>query len=141
MSISLKSLLIIFITITVSACSQSSSFSSSSSSSLRHSSSNRVQPLYQQTGKASFYANKYHGRKTASGERFNQRASTAAHNKLPFGTWVKVTNINNDKSVMVRINDRGPFVKGRIIDLSKSAFSAIANTRKGVVNVIVKVIR
>ena len=69
-------------------------------------------------GKASFYADKYHGRTTASGERFSQQAATAAHLKLPFGTRVNVTNIANNKSVVVRINDRGPYIRGRIIDLS-----------------------
>ncbi len=93
-----------------------------------------------QTGKASYYADKYQSRKTASGERFDQFKNTAAHKRLAFGTKVRVTNINNGKSVTVRINDRGPFVKGRIIDLSKSAFNAIANTRLGVIDVIIKII-
>ncbi len=125
-------LLFIFIlfTLVLSACSQTPP------SSVRHSSTS-----YQETGKASYYANKYQGRQTASGERFNQNAKTAAHKKLPFGTTVKVTNVNNGKSVVVRINDRGPFVKGRIIDLSKSAFSTIANTQLGVIDVIVEVIQ
>ena len=145
MPISRYSLLIIFIAVTVSACSQSSS-SSGKHSSLSHSSSSQSysqqsSPSYKAKGKASFYADKYQGRQTASGERFNQRANTAAHRKLPFGTWVKVTNVNTGKSVSVRINDRGPFVRGRIIDLTKSAFKAIANTRLGVVDVIVEVIR
>lgn len=94
-----------------------------------------------ETGKASYYADEYQGRQTANGERFDQNARTAAHKKLKFGTWVKVTNVINGKSVMVRINDRGPFIKGRIIDLSKSAFSAIANPRLGVVPVSVEVAR
>ena len=94
-----------------------------------------------ETGKASYYANKYQGRQTANGERFNQNARTAAHKTLSFGTWVKVTNVKNGKSVVVRINDRGPFIKGRIIDLSKSAFSAIANPRLGVINVVMEILR
>ncbi len=94
-----------------------------------------------ETGKASYYADKYQGRQTANGERFNQNARTAAHKTLAFGTWVKVTNKRNGRSVVVRINDRGPFVKGRIIDLSKSAFSAIANRRSGVVEVVVEIVR
>ena len=81
-------------------------------------------------GKASFYADKYHGRLTASGERFSQQAATAAHLKLPFGTRVKVTNIANNKSVVVRINDRDPYIRGRIIDLSKAMFDFM----KGIVN-------
>ena len=96
---------------------------------------------YKETGKASFYAMKYQSRKTASGEVFDQSAHTAAHNKLPFGTKVKVTNAKNGKSVVVRINDRGPFVKGRIIDLSRSAFSKIGNTSAGVIDVKIEVVQ
>jgi len=95
---------------------------------------------FTQTGKASFYAMKYQYRKTASGETFNQLAKTAAHKKLPFGTRVKVTNTKNGRSIVVKINDRGPFVKGRIIDLSKSAFKKIGNTKLGVINVKIEVI-
>ncbi|MFP3351444.1 septal ring lytic transglycosylase RlpA family protein [Pseudoalteromonas sp. SIMBA_153] len=91
-------------------------------------------------GKASFYADKYHGRTTASGERFSQQAATAAHLKLPFGTRVKVTNIANNKSVVVRINDRGPYIRGRIIDLSKAMFEKIADSSAGVIDVSVTVI-
>ena len=75
------------------------------------------------TGIASWYGPGFHGRKTASGERFNQNAMTAAHKTLPFGTIVAVTH--NGKTIRVRINDRGPFVKGRIIDLSKAAARAL----------------
>ncbi|VFQ44794.1 septal ring lytic transglycosylase RlpA family protein [Desulfoluna butyratoxydans] len=95
---------------------------------------------YTERGKASFYAMKYQFRKTASGERFNQLSKTAAHKRLPFGSKVKVTNVKNGKSVIVKINDRGPFVKGRIIDLSRSAFSNIGNTASGVINVRIEVI-
>ena len=91
-------------------------------------------------GKASFYADKYHGRTTASGERFSQQAATAAHLKLPFGTRVKVTNIANNKSVVVRINDRGPYIRGRIIELSKAMFKKIADPKVGVIDVSVTVI-
>lgn len=93
-----------------------------------------------ETGKASFYAMKYQSRKTASGELFDQSAKTAAHKKLPFGTEVKVTNVKNGKSVIVRINDRGPFVRGRIIDLSRSAFNTIGDTSAGVIDVKVEVV-
>ena len=91
-------------------------------------------------GKASFYADKYYGRLTASGERFSQQAATAAHLKLPFGTRVNVTNIANNKSVVVRINDRGPYIRGRIIDLSKAMFKKIADPKVGVIDVSVTVI-
>ena len=77
-----------------------------------------------QTGIASVYA--YHGSKTASGERANRHGLTAAHRTLPFGTRVKVTNKRNGKSVVVRINDRGPFIKGRIIDLTPQGASALS---------------
>ena len=96
---------------------------------------------YEQTGIASYYAKKFHHRKTASGERFDNNSMTAAHKTLPFGTDVKVTNINNGKSVTVRINDRGPFVKGRIIDLSRAAFSQIADLNRGVVKVQIRVVQ
>ena len=133
MKITFKPLILIFIILTMlSACSQTSHVSNPAL--------NRSTAKYE-TGKASYYANKYQGRQTANGERFNQNARTAAHKTLRFGTWVKVTNVKNSKSVVVRINDRGPFVRGRIIDLSKSAFSAIANRRLGVVEVVVEVLR
>jgi peptidoglycan lytic transglycosylase len=96
---------------------------------------------YKEFGKASFYSLKYEFRKTASGERFNQLAKTAAHKTLPLGSKVKVTNLKNGKSVIVKINDRGPYVKGRIIDLTWAAFHAIASTNSGVINVSIEVIR
>ncbi|WP_428898582.1 septal ring lytic transglycosylase RlpA family protein [Parelusimicrobium proximum] len=92
------------------------------------------------SGKASWYGTIYNGRKTASGEIYSEKKMTAAHRTLPFGTIVKVTNKANGKSVKVKINDRGPFIKGRVIDLSKAAFAKIANTREGVVEVKVKVV-
>jgi rare lipoprotein A len=95
---------------------------------------------YKEAGKASFYAIKFQSGKTSSGEIFDQSAYTAAHKKLPFGTKVKVTNVRNGKSVIVRINDRGPFVRGRIIDLSRSAFSKIGNTSAGVLDVKLEVV-
>ncbi|HEY0895091.1 MAG TPA: septal ring lytic transglycosylase RlpA family protein [Sphingobacteriaceae bacterium] len=85
-----------------------------------------------ETGKASYYANKFNGRKTASGERFRNSKLTAAHKTLPFGTTVKVTNLRNGKSVKVRINDRGPFVPGRIVDLSARAARKIDLHTEGV---------
>jgi rare lipoprotein A len=81
---------------------------------------------YKESVHASYYHDKFNGRKTASGEKFNNNLYTAAHKTLKFGTKVKVTNIVNDSSVVVTINDRGPFVKGREIDLSKKAFMEIA---------------
>ncbi|WP_207883611.1 septal ring lytic transglycosylase RlpA family protein [Pseudomonas sp. 30_B] len=86
---------------------------------------------YRAEGTASYYGKAHHGKRTASGERFNQHALTAAHRTLPFGTRVKVTNLNNGRSVVVRINDRGPFGRGRIIDLSKAAAEQLNMLRSG----------
>ena len=96
---------------------------------------------YTETGKASFYALKFQFRRTASGERLNNLAMTGAHRTLPFGTKVLVTNIKNGKSVTVTINDRGPFIKGRIIDLTRSAFSKIGNLDSGTIKVKIKVVK
>lgn len=92
-------------------------------------------PKITQTGKASYYAKKFNGRKTASGKKFRSYKRTAAHKTLPFGTKVKVTNLRNGKSVKVKINDRGPFVAGRIIDLSRKAARKIDMLNEGVGNV------
>jgi len=86
-------------------------------------------------GRASFYSDQLHGHKTASGETFNRTKLTAAHPSLPFGTWVRVTNLRNGKDVIVRINDRGPFVKGRIIDLSRGAAKEIGLIQAGTARV------
>ena len=86
-------------------------------------------------GKASFYSDEFHGRKTANGETFNMGNLTAAHPSLPFGTWVRVTNLRNGKDVVVRINDRGPFIKGRVIDLSISAAKEIGLIKSGTTQV------
>ncbi|TLX73073.1 septal ring lytic transglycosylase RlpA family protein [Labilibacter sediminis] len=89
----------------------------------------------QEQGKASYYADKFEGRKTASGEIYHHHLKTAAHRTLPFGTMVRVTNLSNNKTVDVKINDRGPFIAGRIIDLSKSAAQEIGAVQKGIVDV------
>ena len=91
-----------------------------------------------ETGLASYYADKYEGRKTSNGEIFKQRKLTAAHKTLPFGTKVKVTNLSDGQSVKVRINDRGPFIQGRIIDLSKKAAQKINLVNAGVTKVTIK---
>jgi rare lipoprotein A len=95
---------------------------------------------YTERGIASFYAMHFQFRKTSSGERFNQLALTAAHRTLPFGTKVRVTNLMNNRSVIVKINDRGPFIDKRIIDLSRYAFSKIGDTDSGLINVKIEVI-
>jgi rare lipoprotein A len=91
-----------------------------------------------ETGNASYYSSKFNGRKTASGERFRNSDLTAAHKNLPFGTVVKVINLKNGKSVKVRINDRGPFVPGRILDLSARAAGKIGLVEQGVGKVQVR---
>lgn len=96
---------------------------------------------FSETGKASYYADSLQNRKTASGDIYKHEFHTAAHKKLPFGSKVKVTNLSNGKSIVVEINDRGPFVKGRIIDLSKSAFSSIGDTSLGLIKVRIEVLR
>jgi len=91
-----------------------------------------------EAGKASFYADKFVGRQTASGAIFRQNKLTAAHKTLPFGTRVRVKNLSNGKSVKVRINDRGPFVEGRIIDLSKKAAKRLNMVQAGITNVTIR---
>ncbi|MCX6179501.1 MAG: septal ring lytic transglycosylase RlpA family protein [Chlorobiales bacterium] len=86
-------------------------------------------------GKASYYAKNFHNKKTASGESFNLKHFTAAHRTLPFGTSVKVINLDNGKNVVVRINDRGPHLKGRIIDVSQAAAKEIGLLSSGTANV------
>ena len=89
---------------------------------------------------ASFYGPGFHGRTTANGERFNSQAMTAAHRSLPFGTRLLVTNQSNGKSIAIRVNDDGPHVPGRAIDLSEGAFAMIASTSTGVVPVCYRII-
>lgn len=96
--------------------------------------------VYKSSAVASYYADKYHGRKTSNGEVFNMYDLTAAHKTLPFNTKVKVTNLSNGKSVIVRINDRGPFVKGREIDLSKAAAVKIGMIKSGTAKVSLEII-
>lgn len=91
-------------------------------------------------GYASYYGDEFDGRKTANGDIFSQSKFTAAHKSFPFGTKVKVTNLNNGLSVVVIINDRGPFVRGRVIDLSKAAALIIDMVNSGVVPVEIVVI-
>ncbi|WP_338791854.1 septal ring lytic transglycosylase RlpA family protein [Bernardetia sp. MNP-M8] len=90
---------------------------------------------YTEEGIASYYADKYEGRPTASGETFRQNLLTAAHKTLPFGTMVTVTNLKNGKKIRVKINDRGPFVTGRIIDVTSRGARELDFIRDGIVNV------
>ncbi len=95
-------------------------------------------PNYDRTGIASWYGRGFHGRPTASGTRFNERAMTAAHTTLPFGTRVRVTNLENGRSALLTINDRGPFVGGRIIDVSRGAAARLGFERRGLARVRVQ---
>lgn len=97
--------------------------------------------VYKKKAKVSYYADKFNGRKTASGEKFSNRKSTTAHRTLTFGTQLKVTNIANNKSVIVKVNDRGPFIRSRELDLSKEAFMQITdNKNHGILTVKIEVI-
>ncbi|MCD7972375.1 MAG: septal ring lytic transglycosylase RlpA family protein [Candidatus Azobacteroides sp.] len=90
------------------------------------------------TGQASYYADRFHGRKTASGEIFNMYEMTAAHRSLPFGTLLYVTNLSNNKSIVVRVTDRGPYAKKRILDLSYAAANELGFVNNGVTNVKIR---
>lgn len=85
--------------------------------------------LYKKKAHASYYSDKFNGRRTASGQKFSNKKLTAAHRKLPFGTKLKLTNEANGKSVIVEVNDRGPFSKAREIDISKKAFMEITHSK------------
>ncbi len=101
----------------------------------------RAQPGYDRVGVASWYGPRHHGRRTASGEVFDMNAATAAHPTLPFGTRVRVTNLETGRSVVLRINDRGPFVRRRIIDVSRRAAQALGFLRQGTARVRVQAVR
>ncbi len=94
-----------------------------------------------QTGIASWYGGSWHGRLTANGERYNQNTMTAAHKKLPFGTKVRVTNLSNGRSCIVRINNRGPYIRGRVIDLSPVAAKKIGSYSGGLARVRLEVLK
>jgi rare lipoprotein A len=95
---------------------------------------------FRQEGEASWYGPDFHGKMTANGERYNMLKLTAAHQQLPFNTLVKVTNLANGKTATVRINDRGPFLKGRILDLSYGAARALGANGPGVIPVRIQVV-
>lgn len=146
--------LLLFNLLLLSSCSNSIKFSSNriegvigkSNISNSNSNSNAYKPIefdkstLQTTGLASYYADKFVGRMTANGEIYSHDLLTAAHRTLPFGTYVKVTNIKDNSEVIVRINDRGPFVDGRIIDLSKEAARKLNILSRGVVEVIIEIV-
>lgn len=94
----------------------------------------------EELGKAGYYANALHGRNTASGEKYNKEALTCAHKSLPFGTKVRVTRLDNNKSVIVKVNDRGPYIEGYIVDVSRRAAEELGMIRDGVVKVKIEVV-
>lgn len=100
----------------------------------------QLEPVEVKEGIASYYHNKFHGRLTANGERYNKRELTAAHREYPFGTYVRVTSLDSGNSVIVRINDRGPHIRNRIIDLSRAAAEEIGMIHDGLVPVRVEVL-
>lgn len=99
------------------------------------------EPGSRQIGRASWYGPYHHGRKTANGEIYDMNALTAAHRTLPLGTWVRVTNLGNGRTVVVRLNDRGPYIDGRIIDLSRKAAEVLGMVEKGLAEVSIEVLK
>jgi rare lipoprotein A len=100
-----------------------------------------TEPAFRQVGTASWYGPGFHGKRTASGERYDQNDLTAAHRKLPLGSEVKVTNLENGRSIVVEINDRGPYIKGRVIDLSKAAARRLGIVEDGLGKVRIEATR
>ncbi len=97
--------------------------------------------LYKENAHASYFNDKFQGRRTASGTKYDNRKLTAAHKKFAFGTKLKITNIKNNKSVIVKVIDRGPFTRGREIDLSKKAFMTITSSKnRGAINVKIEIL-
>lgn len=121
----------------ITACSSAPRFSKDTGeSSIRYRSKNTVI-----TGTASYYADEFHGRKTANGEIYDMHKLTAAHINLPFGTILKVTNLENDRTVNVRINDRMPGYKNRVIDLSFGAAKQLDMIKDGIVEVKIEIVQ
>lgn len=132
--------LILVVCFLLTACASSRANSPSVDMSQTVSQAPREASREELVGKASYYADRYHGRSTASGEPYDKNALTAAHKTLPFGTVVRVTRKDNRKSVVVKINDRGPFTAGRVIDLSRYAAEQIDMIERGVVDVELEIL-
>lgn len=98
-------------------------------------------PQYDIVGTASWYGGKFNGRRTANGEVYNMNKLTAAHPTLPFDTWVEVTNLQNGRTIALRINDRGPFIKGRVIDVSRRAAKRLGFINDGITRVGIRIRR
>lgn len=101
----------------------------------------RIQSKPYQIGYSSYYAHKFHGRPTASGEIFDMNALSAAHRELPLGTIIRVTHVGNGKSVTLKVNDRGPFIEGRILDLSLGAARKLEMIEEGVAKVMIEIVK
>ena len=123
-----------------SLASSTSAPGSTSSSAPSTAPSSTSLPSFTQEGLATYYADSLHGRKTASGEPYDKGAMTCAHKKLPFGTYLLVESLTNGKSVVVRVNDRGPFSKSRIVDVSRVAAEQLDLIRAGVMKVKITVV-
>ncbi len=136
-----KLLYLFAILLFVASCTPSPRFSDRSYSKTRSSKQPKKFKVGQTwTGKASWYGPNFHGKKCANGEVFNMNGISAAHKELPFGTILKVTNLGNGRSCNVRINDRGPFIRGRMLDLSKGAAKKLGSLGDGVIEVKVKIV-
>ncbi len=135
-----KSIMFFTLLILLSSCSTGIKFSSISNSYPFMNNENIDKSNNEMIGEASYYADKFVGRKTASGKIYNHSEFTAAHRTLPFGSKVRVYNTRNGKEVTVTINDRGPFVEGRVIDLSKEAAKTIGILSSGTTEVILEVL-
>ena len=131
----------VFALLLLSGCASSVRYSTGPDAAPRRRQSGRTQAAGVFTGVASYYGPGFHGKQTANGERFDMHAMSAAHKTLPFNTRLRVTNLENGKSVTVRINDRGPFVHGRVLDLSQGAAKAIDMIGSGIARVRCEVLR
>ncbi|PKL79596.1 MAG: septal ring lytic transglycosylase RlpA family lipoprotein [Ignavibacteriae bacterium HGW-Ignavibacteriae-4] len=133
-----RTLLIILTAILFTSCSSAVRFTSANTTKYEDNNTEVVTVMY---GKASYYGSEFEGRNTSNGETFSNREYTAAHKSLPFGSLVKVTNLANNKSVIVRINDRGPYVAGRVIDLTRVAAEELDMIRAGIIDVKIELLK
>lgn len=133
-----RTLLIILTAILFTSCSSAVRFTSANTTKYEDNNTEVVTVMY---GKASYYGSEFEGRNTSNGETFSNREYTAAHKSLPFGSLVKVTNLANNKSVIVRINDRGPYVAGRVIDLTRVAAEELDMVRAGIIDVKIELLK
>lgn len=133
-----KIIILILSAILFTSCSTSVKFTSANTTKYDDKNTETVTVMY---GKASYYGTEYEGKSTANGDTFSNREYTAAHKSLPFGSMVRVTNIANNKSVIVKINDRGPYAPGRVIDLSRKAAEELDMIRAGVIDVKIELLK